>query len=378
MTPVTIDKVCASCPIVCGRDKCRGEEDHETRQSAFKTDKPVLRMSGTALSMTRRRSLLAMGATAGLAACGERSGRDLLSADSHPDGYPTVEAVREMGRLLDERSGGRLRIKMYAGGQLGSERDTLEITTFGGLDLNRVNLAPLNSIEPLTTVPALPFLFSSTAHMRMALDGPVGDRILDSLAPHDLIGLCFYDSGERSFYNTRKPILTPDDMLGLKIRVPNSDLYVAMIKALGADATPMSLGEVYQALVQGVIDGAENNWPSFESGRHFEAAPYYSLTRHIIAPEVLVMSASRWRKLPDADKALVKQAARDSVPYMRQLWDARVEQSRATIMASGVEVNEVADLGAFQEQMRPVWDRFVKTDAQKELVSEIENMRPGS
>ena len=378
MTPVTIDKVCASCPIVCGRDKCRGEEDHETRQSAFKTDKPVLRMSGTALSMTRRQSLLTMGATAGLAACGERPGRDLLSADSHPDGYPTVEAVREMGRLLDERSGGRLRIKMYAGGQLGSERDTLEITTFGGLGLNRVNLAPLNSIEPLTTVPALPFLFSSTAHMRMALDGPVGDRILDSLAPHDLIGLCFYDSGERSFYNTRKPILTPDDMLGLKIRVPNSDLYVAMIKALGADATPMSLGEVYQALVQGVIDGAENNWPSFESGRHFEAAPYYSLTRHIIAPEVLVMSASRWRKLPDADKALVKQAARDSVPYMRQLWDARVEQSRATIMASGVEVNEVADLGAFQEQMRPVWDRFVKTDAQKELVSEIENMRPGS
>ena len=335
-------------------------------------------MSGTTFHMTRRQSLLAIGATAALTACGERSGRDLLSADSHPDGYPTVEAVREMGRLLNERSGGRLRIKMYAGGQLGSERDTLEITTFGGLDLNRVNLAPLNSIEPLTTVPALPFLFSSTAHMRTALDGPVGDRILDSLAPHDLIGLCFYDSGERSFYNTRKPILTPDDMLGLKIRVPNSDLYVAMIKALGADATPMSLGEVYQALVQGVIDGAENNWPSFESGRHFEAAPYYSLTRHIIAPEVLVMSASRWRKLSDADKTLVKQAARDSVPYMRQLWDARVEQSRATIMASGVEVNEVLDLSAFQEQMRPVWNRFVKTDAQKELVAAIEKMRPAS
>ena len=335
-------------------------------------------MSGTTFHMTRRQSLLAIGATAALTACGERFGRDLLSADSHPDGYPTVEAVREMGRLLNERSGGRLRIKMYAGGQLGSERDTLEITTFGGLDLNRVNLAPLNSIEPLTTVPALPFLFSSTAHMRAALDGPVGDRILDSLAPHDLIGLCFYDSGERSFYNTRKPILTPDDMLGLKIRVPNSDLYVAMIKALGADATPMSLGEVYQALVQGVIDGAENNWPSFESGRHFEAAPYYSLTRHIIAPEVLVMSASRWRKLSDADKTLVKQAARDSVPYMRQLWDARVEQSRATIMASGVEVNEVSDLSAFQEQMRPVWNRFVKTDAQKELVAAIEKMRPAS
>ncbi|WP_290480195.1 MULTISPECIES: TRAP transporter substrate-binding protein [unclassified Hyphomonas] len=317
-----------------------------------------------------------MAAATSLAACNQSSGRDLLSADSHPEEYPTVQAVKEMGRLLNERSGGRLRIKMYAGGQLGSERDTLEITSFGGLDLNRVNLAPLNSIEPLTTIPALPFLFSSTSHMRTALDGPAGDRILDSLAPHDLIGLCFYDSGERSFYNTRKPILSPDDMAGMKIRVPNSDLYVAMIKALGADATPMSLGEVYQALVQGVIDGAENNWPSFESGRHFEAAPFYSLTRHIIAPEVLVMSASRWRKLSDGDKTLVQQSARDSVPFMRKLWDERVAESREKIIAAGVSVNEVADLGAFQQKMRPVWDRFVRTDTQKEIVAEIEALRP--
>ncbi len=322
--------------------------------------------------------MVSMAAATALAACSPRSGRALLAADSHPDEYPTVQAVKEMGRLLDERSGGRLRIKMYAGGQLGSERDTLEITSFGGLDLNRVNLAPLNSIEPVTTIPALPFLFSSTAHMRTALDGPPGERILDSLEPHGLIGLCFYDSGERSFYNTRRPILTPDDMAGMKIRVPNSDLYVAMIKALGADATPMSLGEVYQALVQGVIDGAENNWPSFESGRHFEAAPYYSLTRHIIAPEVLVMSASRWRKLSDDDKTLVKQAARDSVPYMRALWDKRVAHSKERILAAGVAVNEVADLGAFQQKMQPVWDRFIQTDVQRELVAEIDSMRPGT
>lgn len=326
--------------------------------------------------ISRRQALISMAAATSLAACNQSSGRDLLSADSHPEEYPTVQAVKEMGRLLNERSGGRLRIKMYAGGQLGSERDTLEITSFGGLDLNRVNLAPLNSIEPLTTIPALPFLFSSTSHMRTALDGPAGDRILDSLAPHDLIGLCFYDSGERSFYNTRKPILSPDDMAGMKIRVPNSDLYVAMIKALGADATPMSLGEVYQALVQGVIDGAENNWPSFESGRHFEAAPFYSLTRHIIAPEVLVMSASRWRKLSDGDKTLVQQSARDSVPFMRKLWDERVAESREKIIAAGVSVNEVADLGAFQQKMRPVWDRFVRTDTQKEIVAEIEALRP--
>jgi len=176
-----------------------------------------------------------------------------------------------------------------------AERDTIEITTFGGLDLNRVPIAPLNSIEPMTLIPSLPFLFRSTQHMRKALDGAAGDIILASLRPHQMVGLCFYDSGQRSFYNTQHPILTPADMKGMKIRVQSSDLYVSMIKALGADATPMSFGEVYQALVQGVIDGAENNWPSYHSTRHFEAARYYSLSRHVMAPELLVMSRGRAR-----------------------------------------------------------------------------------
>ena len=143
-----------------------------------------------------------------------------------------------MASVLRDASDGRLDIRIYAGGQLGSERDTLEITTFGGLDLNRVFLAPLNAIEPITAIPSLPFLFRSTEHMRQSLDGAPGETILQSLAPHNLVGLCFYDSGERSFYNAARPILTPDDMAGMKIRVPNSDLNVAMIKALGADATP--------------------------------------------------------------------------------------------------------------------------------------------
>ncbi|MEQ9317467.1 MAG: TRAP transporter substrate-binding protein, partial [Henriciella sp.] len=232
-----------------------------------------------------RRTLLATGsASLALAGCGQAGQRPLLSSDTHPADYPTVQAVQHMAKLLREETGGRLDIRIYSGGQLGSERDTLEITTFGGLDLNRVNLAPLNAIEPMTTIPSLPFLFRSQDHLHATLDGEMGDEILASLEPHNLIGLCFYDSGERSFYNTKKPILTPDDMNGMKIRVQNSDLYVSMIRALGADATPMALGEVYQSLVQGVIDGAENNWPSYESGRHFEAAPYYSLTRHVMAP----------------------------------------------------------------------------------------------
>ncbi|RIV85815.1 TRAP transporter substrate-binding protein [Aurantiacibacter zhengii] len=301
----------------------------------------------------------------------------LTSVDTHPVGYPTVEGVRRFGELLRQRTDGRLDLNIYAGGQLGNERDTLEITTFGGIDFNRVNLAPLNSIEPLTVVAALPFIFESTAHMRAVVDGPIGDAILASLEPHGLIGLCFYDSGARSFYNTRGPIRTPEDMRGLKLRVPGSDLYIDMVRSLGADAVPMPLDEVYQSLAQGVIDGAENNWPSFESGRHYEVARYYSLTRHLLAPEVFVMSKVTWDGLPPEDRTVVMQAARDSVPYMRELWDTRVEQSRETVLASGVEVNEV-DPAPFAEAMTGMWQASLTTDAQRTLVDRILAMRTGA
>lgn len=325
------------------------------------------------MSVSRRQVLASGAAVAALGAsgCGRAGNRPFLSSDHHPSDYPTVLAVDYMAKLLREETDGRLDIRIYAGGQLGSERDTLEITTFGGLDLNRVNFAPLNAIEPMTVVPSLPFLFRSQAHLHRVLDGEEGEAILASLEKHNLIGLCYYDSGERSFYNTRRPIRTPEDMRGMKIRVQNSDLYVAMIRALGADATPMSLGEVYQSLVQGVIDGAENNWPSYESGRHFEAAPYYSLTRHVMAPEALVMSKSRWDKLPESDRALVKSAAKRSVPYMRGLWNERVEAAKAKLATTSVEVNEVDDLSAFQDLMRPVWDRFITTQQQQDIVDRI-------
>lgn len=303
-----------------------------------------------------------------------RGTRPLYSADAHPSDYPTVRAVREMGRLLAEKTNGALNIKIFSGGQLGSERDTLEITSFGGLDLNRVNLAPLNSIEPLTIVPCLPFLFQSTDHMRRSLDGEPGEIILQSLEPHGLIGLCFYDSGERNFYNTKHPITEPDDMKGLKIRVPNSDLYIETMRALGADATPMSLGEVYQSLVQGVIDGAENNWPSYASLRHFEPASYYSLTRHFLTPEILVMSRSRWDKLSPPEREAVKSAAKESVPYMRALWDTRVSKSRQSLLAQGVQLNNIDNIGQFVDRMQPVWDRFIISDQQRKLVKQIEGM----
>jgi tripartite ATP-independent transporter DctP family solute receptor len=311
------------------------------------------------------------------AGCGGSGRETLFGTDTHPADYPTVRAFRHFGDLIEQRSGGRLLLKLFPGGQLGAERDTLEVTSFGGLDFNRVNLAPLNSIEPLTTIPSLPFLFDSEAHMRRALDGAPGRQVLASLEKHDLVGLCFYDSGARSFYNTRRPIERPEDMNGLKIRVQNSDLYVAMVRALGADATPMDLGEVYQGLVQGVVDGAENNWPSYQSGRHYEVAPYYSLTEHVMAPEVLLMSKTSWDGLSPADREIVLQSARDSVPFMRDLWDARVAEARAALIAEGVKVNAI-DPRPFRERMLPVWEQFVRTPEERALVDAIAALGGGN
>lgn len=312
----------------------------------------------------------AMAASLLLGGCKKVMSGRFTSSDTHPADYPTVRAVEFMGEYLARKTGGRLGIKVYAGGQLGSEIDVLEITSFGGLDFNRVNLAPLNSMAPLTIPPSLPFIFKSVDHMRRTLDGEIGDEILASLEENGLIGLCFYDSGARSFYNTRRPIYTPDDMHGLKLRVPASDVYVAMVNALNANAVPIPFGEVYQALAQGVIDGAENNWPSFESARHYEVARYYSLTQHLFTPEVLVMSKIKWDKLSPADQALVREAARASVPVMREMWDARVRSARETIIASGVMVNEV-DTRPFAALMRPVWDEFATSPQQRSLVERI-------
>lgn len=328
-----------------------------------------------------RRGLLAGAITlpilSGLTGCGPTLKTTFYGADMHPADYPTVKGFARFGELLEQRTNGRLKLKMFAGGQLGGERDTLEITSFGGIDFNRVALGALNAIEPLTIVPALPFLFDDEAHMRRALDGEPGRQILASLTRHDLIGLAFYDSGARSFYNTKRPIERLEDLNGLKLRVQNSDLYVAMIRALGGDATPMDLGEVYQGLAQGVVDGAENNWPSYQSGRHYEVAPFYSLTNHVIAPEVLVMARKSWNDLVPADREIVLASARDSVPFMRQLWDARVADARRKLIADGVKVNEVAT-APFRQRVKQVWEAFVVTDEQRALLRSILAMGGGN
>jgi len=309
-----------------------------------------------------------------LSACSDRGGvraRPLFAADSQPDDYPTTQGLHAIDRMLNERTNGEMRVRVYPGGQMGAEKDTLEIAVFGGLDLTRVNLAPINSIVPETIVLALPFLFKSVAHSRAVFDGAVGRKILDVLMPHGLRGMCYYDSGARSFYNTLRPIHSPDDMVGMKIRVQNSDIYVAMMQALGANPTPIPYGEVYQSLIQGVVDGAENNYPSYESSRHFEAAGHYSLTRHVMAPEVLVASRRSWDRMTLEEQSYLQTAANDSVPIMRELWNARVVVSTQRVLDRGVQVVENVDHAAFSEKMLPVWDRFVLTAEMQGLVDEI-------
>ncbi|WP_395674351.1 TRAP transporter substrate-binding protein [Inquilinus sp.] len=294
----------------------------------------------------------------------------LRSADIHPDGYPTVVAVQYLGQLMEERTGGRIKIQVFNNAQLGAEKDTIEQTRFGVIDLNRVNSAPFNNLVPETQVLGLPFLFRSVDHMHKVVDGPIGDEILAAFEPHGLVGLAFYDSGARSFYTTKTPIKSIEDMKGLKIRVQQSDLWIAMLQAFGANPTPMSYGEVYSALETGVVDGAENNWPSYESSRHFEVAKHLTLTEHSLTPEVLVISKLSWDKLAPADQALLRQAAKDSVVKMRELWVAREKESEAKVRAGGGEIITV-DKAPFVAAMAPVYARFVTDDKTKSLVERI-------
>jgi tripartite ATP-independent transporter DctP family solute receptor len=296
----------------------------------------------------------------------------LRSSDTHPDGYPTVLAVQKMGELLKERTGGRLCVEVFHSAQLGEEKDTIEQTQFGVIDMNRVSLGPFNNIVEETKIPSLPFIFRSTDHMHRVMDGPVGQQILDAMAGADLVGLAFYDGGSRSFYNSEKPITSIADMAGMKFRVMQSDIFVDMVAALGANATPMPYGEVYSSIQTGVIDGAENNWPSYESSGHFEVAKYYTLNQHLIVPEVLVMSKIAFDKLSPEDQAAVRQAAKDSVPVMRELWTAREAASEAKVRAAGVEIITDIDKTPFIEAMVPVYAKYVTTPKLQKMVEDIQ------
>jgi len=298
----------------------------------------------------------------------------LRAADYWDDQYPTVKGLKRMGELLSERTNGRITLKVFSSGGLGTEKETLEQVKIGALDLVRVNISPMNNICQDTIVPTLPFLFRSIDHMHKALDSAIGDEILASCDPKGYVGLAYYDSGARSVY-AKKPIRTLADMKGMKLRVQQSDLWVALAGAMGANATPMPMGEVYTAMRTGLVDAAENNIPSYESSKHFEVVKYYSKTEHSMAPEVVMFSKLVWEKMTPEDQKIIKQAAKDSVPAQRKFWDERDAASLKVVLAGGAQIVSDVDKKSFQDAMGPVYEKFVTTPKMKDLVKRIQEIK---
>jgi tripartite ATP-independent transporter DctP family solute receptor len=300
--------------------------------------------------------------------------RDFRSADIHnADDYPTVVAVKSMSDQIEKASGGKFKIKVFNKGALGTEKETIDQVKIGALDFTRVNISPMNAICQKTMVPTLPFLFRSVDHMRKTLDGPIGEEILKDCESQGFIGLAFYDSGARSIY-AKKPIKTVADVKGLKLRVQQSDLWVAVVAAMGGNATPMPFGEVYTGLKTGLIDAAENNVPSYDISKHYEAVKFYSKTEHSMAPEVLLMSKVIWDKLPKNEQDMIRTAAKASVAVQRQKWDEQEQKSLAVVKAAGTQIVDV-DKSSFEAAMAPVYEKFAATPDMKRLVKAVQDTK---
>lgn len=299
---------------------------------------------------------------------------ELRAADYWDDEYPTVRGMKKFAELLNQRTNGRITMRVFSSGALGTEKETLEQVKVGALDLVRVNISPMNNICQETLVPTLPFLFNSIDHMHKALDSAIGDEILASCEANGYIGLAFYDSGARSIY-TRKPVRNIADMKGVKLRVQQSDLWVSLAGAMGANATPMPMGEVYTAFKTGLVDAAENNIPSYESSKHFEVVKYYSKTEHSMAPEVVMYSKRMWDKLSPEDRKIIRQAAKDSVPFQRQYWAERDAASLKIVLAGGAQIVADVNKKSFQDAMGPVYAKFVTTPKLKELVKRVQDIK---
>ena len=329
--------------------------------------------------MNRRRFLgTSLGAAAALPLAGSRAladdGRHVLTAtDVHVKDYPTVEAVRWIGETMARETGGRVTLRQYHSGQLGRESEAIDMARFGAIDMTRVYAGALNNAFPLTQALCLPYVFDSVAHMRRAMDEGVGQAVLEGFSRRGLVGLAIYDSGARCFYNTKHAIRTPEDLHGLKVRVPVSDIFIRMLRLFGANPTPLSLGEVFSGLETRMIDGAENNIRSFHSSRHFEAAQYWSQTNHSYAPDVLLVSQRTLDGLQPRDRELLVETARQSVGVMRSLWDASEARARDAVFAAGVEHNE-ADLAAFARASQPLLSEYRSDPAIDALYRRIRDL----
>src|SRR6476660_4397277 len=302
--------------------------------------------------------------------------RDFRSADVHSKDFPTNMAVKHMGDELSKATGGKYNIKVFGDSSLGSEKDTIEQVKIGALDMVRVNTAAFHGIVPESMIPSLPFLFRDLDHFRKTMYGPQGDKILAAFDKAGFVGLALYESGARSMY-AKKPIKNVADMKGLKVRVQPSDLFISMLTAMGASPAPMPMAEVYTGLKTGLVDAAENNYPSYDEAKHFESAPVYSETMHAMPPEVLVLSKKTWDTLSKEEQAAIRKAAKDSVPYYVKLWEAKEKDAKAAVIKGGAKIVAAADIDrkGFVEAEKPVWDKFASTPELKGLVQEVVNAK---
>lgn len=319
-------------------------------------------------------SALAMAVTATTFAAGSAQAKDLRGWNIHVVDYPVSHGMEQFLADVTEMTGGDVKGKIFHGGVLGSQPDAIEQVRLGALDFGVFSLGPMGQAVPETNVVSLPFIFKSIDQMYRLMDGEAGEAIGKGLEAKGIVALGWYDAGARSFYNSQKPINTPDDVKGMKVRVMNNDLFVGMIESMGGNATPMAFAEVYQSLKTGVVDGAENNPPSYESTNHFEVAKYYSLSEHLIIPECLCMSKKTFDALTPAQQAIVKMAGRVSALKQRELWQAREKASMKTVEAGGTTVNTIADKAPFQAAMASVYDKFLESNPDlTDLVNMIRN-----
>jgi tripartite ATP-independent transporter DctP family solute receptor len=285
----------------------------------------------------------------------------LKATDVHPLGYPTVEAVVRMGKKLEQATGGRLSLQMYPSMQLGGEKEMIEQAQVGALAIARISVGPMGPIVPEFNVFNLPFMFRDSAHMEKVIDGAIGDELLKKLSEHptaNLIGLCWMNAGSRHVYNSKKPIRTVADLKGLKIRMMGNPVFVDTMNALGGNGVSMGFDQLVNAMQTGVVDGAENNEPTYTTGQHYRYAKYFSLTGHLMIPEVLVFSKKIFATLSKDDQELIRKLAREAQQEERALWYDMEKTSLTQMKEAGVEITEVPDKAPFQTAVKPVWDKY--------------------
>jgi len=285
----------------------------------------------------------------------------LKATDVHPLGYPTVEAVVRMGKKLEEATQGRLSIQMYPSMQLGGEKEMTEQAQVGALAMARISVGPIGTLVPDLNVFNLPFVFRDTPHMEKVIDGEIGQELLKKVSDHPtlgLIGLCWMNAGTRNVYNSKKPIRSVEDLKGLKIRMMGNPLFVDTMNSLGGNGVAMGFDQLINALQTGVVDGAENNYPSYSSGQHYRYAKYYSETGHLMIPEILVFSKRVWNNLSKDDQALIMKLSAEIQQDQRKLWYEMEKKALDDMKANGVEIVQIADKKPFQDAVKPVWDKY--------------------